>query len=194
MRSWRSLIDPGGRLSRSLDRLRLTLDAIGTRLRKAAAAAVGDTVASVVRTTVRDLLDDPPTYPAPPDRSLSPAQPPWGRSDELDEMPWFDEPDPYSSPDHRGHRPPASAGDPAEPSRWPRALAHGVHATLAWLRRHDRPVLTAVVVGLLTALATYAGGPWAAVVVGLGGSALNLLTFAEAVHAIASAMAAFGCS
>ena len=192
MRSWRSLIDPGGRLSRSLDRLRLTLDAIGTRLREAVAAAVGDTVASVVRTTVRDLLDDPPTYPAPPHRSLNPAQPPWGRSDELDEMPWFDEPDPDSSPDHRDNRPLAGAGDPAEPSRWPRALAHGVHATVAWLRRHDRPVLTAVVVGLLTALATYAGGPWAAVVVGLGGSALNLLTFAEAVHTVADAMAACG--
>ena len=117
MRSWRSLIDPGGRLSRSLDRLRLTLDAIGTRLRKAAAAAVGDTVASVVRTTVRDLLDDPPTYPAPPDRSLSPAQPPWGRSDELDEMPWFDEPDPYSSPDHRDNRPRTERAYPPRPVR-----------------------------------------------------------------------------
>jgi hypothetical protein len=53
-------------------------------------------------------------------------------------------------------------------------------------------VLTAVVVGLLTALATYAGGPWAAVVVGLGGSAFNLLTFTEAVQVVADALAAFG--
>jgi hypothetical protein len=46
--------------------------------------------------------------------------------------------------------------------------------------------------GLLTALATAAGGPWAAVAVGLAGSAVNLLSLAEAVHTGAEALAAFG--
>jgi hypothetical protein len=51
-------------------------------------------------------------------------------------------------------------------------------------------VLTAVAVGLLTALATYGGGPLAAAVVGLATSAFNLLSLAEAVHTGADALAA----
>src|SRR5262249_7611653 len=102
------------------------------------------------------------------------------------------EPDSYPPPDHRDERPPPPAGGPAAPSRGPRALAAGVHTTLAWLRRRAgrRPVLTAVAVGLLIALATYPGGPLAAAARGLVGSALNLLSPAEAVHAGADALAA----
>jgi hypothetical protein len=69
----------------------------------------------------------------------------------------------------------------------------GLHTTLGWLRRSVGrfPVLTAVAVGLLTALATYAGGPLAAAVVGLAGSACNLLSLAEVVQLGADTLAGF---
>jgi hypothetical protein len=69
-----------------------------------------------------------------------------------------------------------------------------LHTTLSWLRRSVGrfPVLTALAVGLLTALATYAGGPWAAAAVSLAGSAFNLLSLAEAVQTSAEALAGFG--
>jgi hypothetical protein len=62
---------------------------------------------------------------------------------------------------------------------------------LCWLRRSVGrfPVLTAVAIGLLTALATYAGGPLAAALVSLAGSALNLLSLAGAVQTSADALA-----
>ena len=81
-------------------------------------------------------------------------------------------------------------------SRLPRAIAAGLQTMLCWLRRSIGrfPVITAVAVGLLTALATYAGGPLAAAVVGLAGSAFNLLSLAEVVQAGADALATFGTS
>jgi hypothetical protein len=56
------------------------------------------------------------------------------------------------------------------------------------------PILTAVAIGLLTAVATYWGGPLAAAVVGLAGSAFNLLSLAETVHTSADALAVCGTS
>jgi hypothetical protein len=49
-----------------------------------------------------------------------------------------------------------------------------------------------VAVGLLTAVATYTGGPLAAAAVGLAGSALQLLSLAEVVQTGADALAAGG--
>ena len=82
------------------------------------------------------------------------------------------------------------------PSRLPSAIAVGFHTTLWWLRRRVSrfPVLTAIVIGLLTALATYVGGPVAAAAMGLAGSAFNLMSLAEAVQAGTGALAAFGTS
>jgi hypothetical protein len=76
------------------------------------------------------------------------------------------------------------------------ALAVGLHTTLGWLRRKvgRYPVLTALAVGLLTALATYLGGPLAAAAVSLAGSAWNLLSLAETMHTGADALATFGTS
>jgi hypothetical protein len=68
-----------------------------------------------------------------------------------------------------------------------------LHTGLGWLRRRvgRYPVWTAVAVGLLTALATYLGGPLAAAAVGLAGSACNLLSLAGTMHTGADALAAF---
>jgi hypothetical protein len=191
------MIRPGRRaLVRHLSRLSDTLETFGERLRDAVASAVGETVAGVVRETVRAMLAEEGTIQssqaryAPPPRHPRPL---WARPDDVDEEPWFDDPDKY--PPEEDDRPPSHRTDPpGSPSRLPQAIAVGIQTTLRWLRRSVGrfPVLTAVAVGLLTAAATYAGGPLAAAVVGLAGSAFNLMSLAEAVQTGADVLAAFG--
>jgi hypothetical protein len=184
-------------LARHLTRLSETLETIGERLRDAVSAAVGETVAGIVRETVRAVLADRPTVLTSSERySPSPGRrrPLWTRPDDPDEEPWFD--DPYGYPPNENYEaaPPAPRTDTTSaPSRLPRASAVGFQTALCWLRcRVGRfPVLTAVAVGLLTALATYAGGPLAAAAVGLAGSAFSLLSLAESVQISADALAAF---
>jgi hypothetical protein len=194
-----SVIGSGRRLlARHLTRLSDTLDTFGTRLREAVSSAIGETVSAIVRETVRAVLAEHPTARTSRERFVPSARherPLWSKPDEPDEGPWYD--DPYDDPAEEDHddAPTAPRADatPA-PSRLPRAIAVGFHTTLCWLRRSAGrfPVLTAVAVGVLTGFATYAGGPLAAAVVGLVGSAFSLLSLAEAVHTGADALAAFG--
>jgi hypothetical protein len=182
-----------------LQRLRDTLHSYGARLREAVAAAVGETVAAVVRDTVRVVFAELPAWPTAPRRfpqPPGPSPPPWVEPEDLDEEPWFDDPESY---------PPAPAeDDPNTPlrraaatpraSRWRRALAAGLDTALAWLRRRlgRYGVRTALAVGLLNGLATYTGGPLAATAVSLTGSALHLLSLAEAIDTGAEALAVCG--
>jgi hypothetical protein len=179
MPSFRSMIGPGSRLlARHLTRLSDTLETFAARLRAAVSAAVGETVSGIVRETVRAVLAEQPTRTvagrfgrSPPYRHSS-----WARPEDADDELWYEDPDPYRvEADETPPSPRAEAS--VNSSRLPRALAAGLHTTLSWLRRSVGrfPVLTALAVGLLTALATYAGGPWAAAAVGLAGSAFNLL-------------------
>jgi hypothetical protein len=198
MPSIRSMIAPGRRLlARHLTRLGETLETFGQRLREAVSSAVGETVAAIVRETVRAVLAEQPTLPPASERFVQRPRPPrplWERPDDLQDEPWFDNPD--NDPPEEEDVPPSNrTEDTGDPSRLPRALAVGFHTTLCCLRRRVSryPVLTAVAVGLLTALATYAGGPLAAAAVALAGSAFNLLSLAEAVDTGADALAAFGC-
>jgi hypothetical protein len=195
-----SMMGPGRRmLVRHLSRLSETLETFGSRLREAVSSAVGETVAGVVRETVRAVLDEESTAPIPSGRLAQPpyrSQPLWARQDDPDEEPWYDTDDYRPEGDYQDE-PPAARPDPApRPSRLPRAIAVGLTTTLRWLRRSAGrfPVVTAVAVGLLTGLATYAGGPLAAAAVALAGSAFNLLSLAEVVHAGADALATFGAS
>jgi hypothetical protein len=197
MPSIRSMIDPGRRLlARHLTRLSETLETFSQRLREAVSSAVGETVAGIVRETVRAVLAEQPALPPASERFLQRPRPPrplWERPDDLDDEPWFDDPD--NSPRVEDDAPPSTGTeDTGDPSRLPRALAVGFHTTLCWLRRRVSryPVLTALAVGLLTALATYTGGPLAAAAVALAGSSFNLLSLAEAVDTGADALAAFG--
>jgi hypothetical protein len=195
-----SVIGSGRRLlARHLTRLSDTLETFGARLREAVSSAVGETVSGIVRETVRAVLAEQPAFATSPERFVPSGHHPrplWAREDDPGEEPWYD--DPYGDPRDEDHddAPPAPRADgtPA-PSRLPRALAVGFHTTICWLRRSVGrfPVLTAVAVGLLTALATYAGGPLAAAAVALAGSAFNLLSLAEAVDTGADTLAAFGC-
>jgi hypothetical protein len=185
-------------LAHHLARLSDTLETFRDRLREAVSSAVGETVSGIVRDTVRAVLTDGPTAPPPSGtygRRPHDSRPMWAREPEDD--PWYDDPDGYAAEDDFDDAPPSTrtAQTPA-PSRLPRAIAVGFHTTLNWLRRSVGrfPVLTAVTVGLLTAAATYAGGPLAAAAAGLAGSAFNLLSLVEVMHAGADALAAFGTS
>jgi hypothetical protein len=196
MPSFRSMIGPGSRLlARHLTRLSDTLETFAARLREAVSAAVGETVSGIVRETVRAVLAEQPTRTVSGRFGRSPPyrQPSWARPEDADDELWFEDPDHYR-PEADEDPPGLRTEPPARPSRLPRALAAGLHTTLSWLRRSvgHFPVLTALAVGLLTALATDAGGPWAAAAVGLAGSAFNLLSLAEAVQASADALAGFG--
>jgi hypothetical protein len=187
-------------LARHLTRLSETLETFTERLREAVSAAVGETVAGIVRETIRTVLADQQSVSTSSETyAPSPGQrrPLWTRPDDLDEEPWFD--DPYDYPRDEGYEeePPTSRADATSaPPRLPRSIAVGFHTTLCWLRcRVGRfPVLTAISVGLLTALATYLGGPLAAAAVGLAGSAFSLLSLAEGVQTSADALASLGSS
>jgi hypothetical protein len=195
----RSMIDPGGRrLARHLNRLSDTLESFGRRLRDAVSSAVGETVSGIVRETVRALLDERPSVPASSERFTPSSQyrhQSWAGADDPDQEPWFDDPEDYPGQDND-----VSSFDrqrtTGNPAHLPRAIAIGLQTTISWLRRSVGrfPVITAIAVGLLTALATYAGGPLAAALVGLAGSAFNLLSLAEVVHTGSGALATFGSS
>jgi hypothetical protein len=193
------MIGPGRRLlARHLTRLSDTLETFGARLREAVSSAVGETVSGIVRETVRAVLADEPAVPASSGRLARPphrSRPLWARPDDPDEEPLYDDPDDYRREEDCEDDPPdAGAGPAPAPSRLPRSVAAGLSTTLRWLRCSVGRflVLAAVAVGLLTALATYVGGPLAAAAVGLAGSAFHLLSLAEAVHTGADALAALG--
>jgi hypothetical protein len=197
----RSLLGPGRRLlARHLSRLSATLETFAARLRAAVSAAVGETVSGLARETIRALLAEEPTVPAWSGRCVPEPPPPrplWPRPEDPGEEPWFDAPDgSWPEEDDAEALPTPRADGASPPSRFPRAVAVGLHTTLGWLQRSVGrfPVVTAVAVGLLTAVATYTGGPLAAAAVGLAGSALQLLSLAEAIQTGAEALAACGCS
>jgi hypothetical protein len=175
-------------LAHYLDRLRHTLDTLSERLREAISTAVGETVAGVARETMRADLAELAPVMASYEQFFHPShssQPLWMRPEELEEEPWFDDPSVEED-----IPPPRAIDSNRRSSRWPPSIAIGLHTTLWWLRRRvgKFPVMTAVSVGLLTAMATYAGGPLAAAAVGLAGSALGLLSIADTVRAVADGL------
>jgi hypothetical protein len=167
MRSFRSLIDPGGRsLACHLDRLCLTLDALAARLRAALAEAVSQSAAGVARDTVQGLLADP-GGPAPPryQGDHGPRRSAW---DDYDDRYHDDADDRYGEArydeDADAYDRPAPRRCPAAPesrgARWPEALAAGLRAAAWWLqgRTGKRSCLVALGVGTGTVTAFLAGG------------------------------------
>jgi hypothetical protein len=197
MPSFGSVFGPGNRiLARHLSRLGETLESFAARLRDAVSSAVGETVSGIVRETVRAVLDHQQNAPPASGRNVRSPQyrrPAWEMADDPREG-WYDDPDDYPPEDDRYDDPPvARTGEALAPSRLPRAIAIGLHTTLRWLRRGVGrwPVITAIAVGLLTALAAYAGGPLAAAGAFMAGSAFDLLSLAELIHTGAEALTPF---
>jgi hypothetical protein len=167
MRSFRSLIDPGGRsLAFHLDRLCLTLDALTARLRAALAEAVSQSAAGVARDTVQALLADPdlPTRPRYRD-DYGPRRSPWDdfddryrddADDRYGEARYDEDADVYGRPAPR-----RSLNAPeSRPTRWPEALAAGLRAAAWWLQGQlgKRSCLVALGIGTGAAAAFLAGG------------------------------------
>jgi hypothetical protein len=182
-----------------MNRLSETLEHFGERLREAISSAVGESVGGVVRETIQTMLSQEPSFnTAESSYGHSPYRPQsmWSGRDDPDDEPWFDDPDAYLPDEYEDVSSTARADSSSTPSRLPRAIAIGFHTTLCWLQRRVSryPVLTAVSVGLLTALAVYAGGPLAAAAVSLAGSAFNLLSLSEIVQSGADTLSTFGSS
>jgi hypothetical protein len=179
----------GGRwLAGHVARLRLTLDALGHRLRATAAVAVGQAVAVAVREAVHALLTDfsgtlatahPSVRDPGPGRSL------WGQPNDPDPDGWYDDPAAYDDggPDFRDVPDDAHDPDHRPVPRWPLAVVVGCNVATWWVRRRlaKLPVLAAATVGVLAALASYASGPLT-----LAGSALGLAGTATALSAFGS--------
>jgi hypothetical protein len=167
MRSFRSLIDPGGRsLAFHLDRLCLTLDALTARLRTALAEAVSQSAAGVARDTVQGLLTDP-GGPARP-RYQGDYGPRRGAWDDYDDRYRDDADDRYGESrydeDADVYDRPAPRRSPTAPAsrraRWPEALAAGLCAAAWWLQGRTglRSCLVALGIGAGAAAAFLAGG------------------------------------
>ena len=89
MRSYRNMMVPSRQLlTRQLDHLRSTLDALGSRLREAVSQAVGETVGVVMRDVVNNTLDR--ISGSLPDREpVRERQRSW--DDQDDDDPWADD-------------------------------------------------------------------------------------------------------
>jgi hypothetical protein len=187
MSKWSNLLGGGRSLASHLDRLRLVLDNLGARLRDGVARAVGQTVAAAVHEAMHDLLGvgDDDSEPDPYRDTWyepNPRDHRWGH-DSTDR-----DPDPYDDEYEAQTSPPEKTS--SRLGRWGQALVLLSQAGTWWLRprRLRYPVLAAVGIGLASALAIYAGGPF--VLAGVGGSALSLACLAESVHDGAAALLA----
>jgi hypothetical protein len=170
-------------------RLRQTLDALGRRLRDTVAVAVGQTVAGAVREAIHAVLTDFAGEPQPGstvDRVADHGRALWDRPGRGDPDGWLGGPEDFDPDDADAD--PAGASDvpdhagpdrgPKPLPRWPLAVVVGCNVVTWWLKRRlaKLPALAAVAVGVLSALAAYAGSPLT-----LAGSALGLAGTASAL-------------
>jgi hypothetical protein len=198
-----SLIAVMGRsLTTQLDRLRVTLDSLGQRLREAVTHAVGETVGAVVRHTLRVALADHPAREEEYTHTVEPRyRDPPPRWDEPEEKSPWNQPswDSYSGwpPDEgRADEVTYPEEEPApDPERHRGTAAHlivvGCQALTWWLRGHSgrRPLLAAFGVAAACGVAVYVGGPLVIASVSLAGGALGLATLVDVVRSGAQALA-----
>jgi hypothetical protein len=188
-------------LTERLDRLRQTLNGLSGELVEGVAASIAQTVAGVVRDTLLALLTKGRSRPDLPERDRSrwshnrPSSL-WGGLDEGDDSMWPEDHEAtpmWGNPDE--DRWPDSPSDrrvpvtPTQPStaqprlrRWVSALAASWQAAGWWLARKPGryPVMTALAIGLAAGVATWAGGPLAAAGMTLIGTAVGLVSLAQA--------------
>jgi hypothetical protein len=175
MRSFRSLIDPGGRpLAHHLDRLRQTLEGYRERLREALAGALSETVGDLVRDVLVALLQEAdagqPARPYAP-RPYRPPSAPYGwREGPEDEY----DPDDIPPDDEDDDRAPPASG--SAPSPWPLALAVGLRTAAWWLQHRPGRRCLVIALGLGAAACAWVlrGGPLSAAGLALLTSALGL--------------------
>ena len=181
MPSIRNYLDPGGRiLARRLDQLCLTLENLSARLRSTIATAIGETIGGFVRDSALRILDDLTEYlpdAAPPPSASSLRETLVKRAGEDYEPDgqgfWSDEPQPGCRDDAKESEPVSAAA-----LRLPTALSTGLQAVAWCLRRWsgEGRMLTTFAVGIVAAGIAYIGGPLAAAVLSLAGSATQFAT------------------
>ena len=181
MPSIRNYLDPGGKiLAHRLDQLCLTLENLSARLRSTIATAIGETIGGFVRDSALRILDDlteylPDAAPPPSASSLRETLVKLAGEDYEPDGPgfWSDEPQP-------GRRDDAKEGETVSAAavRLPTALSTGLQAAAWCLRRWsgEGRMLTTFAVGLVAAGIAYIGGPLAAAVLSLAGSATQFAT------------------
>jgi hypothetical protein len=178
-----------------LDRLRASLEDLGERLREGVAQAVSGSLGDAVRDALRSLLGigDVGHMCYAAERPYQPA-PLWGGSDGPDHTRWADDRDHTrwsgSSLPHEDDHADEDDAPEATPNsespgrlRWCQAVAVGLQASAWWLRRCTGrfTLLSAVGVGVASALVAYVGGHLAIAAAGLAGSALTLLALTDAL-------------
>jgi hypothetical protein len=184
--SLRSLVDPGGRsLAFHLDRLRLTVETLASRLRASLTEAISQAAAGVVRDTLQAwLAESSPSPRASYDRPYEPRRSSWddydGRYGDREDRyghrqdPYEDD-DVYDSPaPRRPHTSPEP--DLTEAVHWSLALAAGLRA-VAWCiegQTGKSAYLVALCVGGATTAVFMTGGRLTATAISLLLSALSL--------------------
>ncbi len=150
-------------LARHLSRLCAALEDLVQRLREGIARAISQVTANAVHEAVEAVLDDASRPGQPP--------PPYSPYRSRDRLGWDQEPDPFRKPGGQDpyYEEPWLADDDneltesskPEPSRWRQMLAAGCWAAVWWLQRfrERHPQLSALGVGLLTAVTTLASCP-----------------------------------
>lgn len=181
MLSYRNVLPSGRMLTRRLNQLRSTLDALGSRLRTAVSQAVGETVGVVVRDALNTALDQlagfPPAPDPPPARSRE-----WYDDDEQDPWPndgWDDE-----KPELYERAPP----DESRSNQLALSLSAGLAAAAWWWRRWTGRfgLVRTAVVGVLTSCTVYSAPVLATVGLRLIGSAGQVAFLSDAAQAFAA--------
>jgi hypothetical protein len=181
-------------VSRRLDQLRATLDALKTRLRATVAGTVGETIGEVVRDVLFHVLEKLPPRLPPPRSPTYRAGDGWEERRTPHDDPYRDDDDGgywQDEPFEEELQPlTPSAARQVLPLQVQAALSAGFYAAAWWLQRWQGRwrTLTTLVIGLLATGAAYVGGPLA-VGMNLAASVTQLGWLADAVSSDASPFA-----
>jgi len=150
-------------LLQNLQHLNHQLRDLTNQLKHDIAVAVGETVASTVKSFLRRLLDaGEPPRPALPNREAYLDRDMPFRESELPMQHWSKDPDAwFNDVEDEPFETPPPATPPGPPSFMKKALATGVQAGLWWLRQQPRrrPILSTLAVAALAGGGTLLAGP-----------------------------------
>ena len=152
-------------LTAYLGELADTLHDLRCRLREAARVEVARAIGEALREATRALICGPVRYATPTRTASSAWDDPWQEADA----------DLWESP--RAEAPEVEADDPERPGsrKWPPALVAGLGAA-RWSFLRTRQLGPAILIGLLVAVAAYAGGPTVKAVLETWATANDLLS------------------
>jgi len=150
-------------LLQNLQHLNHQLRDLTNQLKHDIAVAVGETVASTVKSFLRRLLDaGEPTRPSLPPRETFPGRDSPFREPDFPMLSSRSDPDAWlNDVEDEPFETPPPATPPGPPSFMKKALATGIQAGLWWLRQQPRrrPILSTLAVAALAGGGTLLAGP-----------------------------------